>query len=63
MPSDVRFSEIRRRVEAHGWVLVRVRGSHHVFRLPDGRIYVVSVHRNKVKYVYVREIEKLLEGG
>jgi predicted RNA binding protein YcfA (HicA-like mRNA interferase family) len=63
MPSDVRFSEIRRRVEAYGWGLVRVRGSHHVFQLPDGRIYVVPVHRNKVKYVYVREIEKLLEGG
>ena len=63
MPSDVRFSEIRRRVEAHGWILVRIRGSHHIFQLPDGRSYVVPVHRNKVKYVYVREIERLLEEG
>jgi predicted RNA binding protein YcfA (HicA-like mRNA interferase family) len=63
MPSDVRFAEIRRRVEARGWILVRIRGSHHVFRLPDGRIYAVPVHRNKVKYAYVREIEKLLEEG
>ena len=61
MPSDVRFSEIRRRVEAHGWVLVRVRGSHHVFQLPDGRIYVVPVHKGKVKYAYVREIQKLID--
>ena len=63
MPSDVRFSEIRRRVEARGWILVRIRGSHHIFQLPDGRIYVVPVHRNKVKYAYVRQIEKLLEEG
>jgi predicted RNA binding protein YcfA (HicA-like mRNA interferase family) len=62
MPSDVSFSAIRRLVRRHGWVLVRIRGSHHVFRLPDGRIYVVPVHRNKVKYAYLREIEKLLEG-
>ena len=63
MPSDVRFSEIRRLVQKHGWTLVRIRGSHHIFRLPDGRIYVVPVHRNKVKYAYVREIEKLVEEG
>ena len=63
MPSDVRFAEVRRLVEARGWVLVRVRGSHDVFRLPDGRVYVVPVHRGKVKYAYVREIKKLLEEG
>lgn len=61
MPSDVRFAEVRRLVEVHGWVLVRVRGSHYIFRLPDGSIYVVPVHRNKVKYAYLREIKKLLE--
>jgi predicted RNA binding protein YcfA (HicA-like mRNA interferase family) len=60
MPSDVSFSEIRRLVARHGWILVRIRGSHHVFKLPDGRIYVVPVHRGKVRYVYVREIKKLL---
>jgi predicted RNA binding protein YcfA (HicA-like mRNA interferase family) len=60
MPSDVSFSEVRRLVESHGWRLVRIRGSHHVFRMPDGRIYVVPVHRNKVKFVYVREIKKIL---
>jgi predicted RNA binding protein YcfA (HicA-like mRNA interferase family) len=60
MPSDVRLAEVLRLVERHGWRLVRVRGSHHVFRLPDGRIFVVPVHRNKVKYAYVREIKKLV---
>ena len=61
MPGDVRFAEILRLVTDHGWVLVRIRGSHHIFRLPDGRIYVVPVHKGKVKYAYVREIQKLLD--
>jgi predicted RNA binding protein YcfA (HicA-like mRNA interferase family) len=60
MPSDVSFAEIRRLVERHGWILVRIRGSHHVFRMPDGRIYVIPVHRKKVRFVYVREIKKIL---
>ena len=61
MPSDVRFSEIRKLVEKHGWRLVRINGSHHIFQLPDGQIFVVPVHKNKVKHVYLREIEKLLK--
>jgi len=31
--------------------------------MPDGRVFVVPVHRNKVKYAYVRQIEKLLSEG
>lgn len=61
MPSDVRFAEVLKLVRRRSWVLVRVRGSHHVFRRPSGGIYVVPVHRNKVKYAYVREIKKLVE--
>jgi predicted RNA binding protein YcfA (HicA-like mRNA interferase family) len=60
MPSEMRFAELRRLVESYGWVLVRINGSHHIFRLPDGTIFVVPVHRGKVKYAYVREIKKLL---
>lgn len=60
MPSDLSFSEVRRMVERHGWHLVRIKGSHHIFRMPDGRIYVVPVHRGKVRYVYYREIKKIL---
>jgi predicted RNA binding protein YcfA (HicA-like mRNA interferase family) len=61
MPGDVRFAEVLRLVTDHGWVLVRIGGSHHIFRLPDGRIYVVPVHKGKVKYAYVREIQKLID--
>jgi predicted RNA binding protein YcfA (HicA-like mRNA interferase family) len=61
MPSDVRLAEVLRLVESHGWKLIRIRGSHHVFQMPNGRSYGVPVHKNKVKYVYFREIKKLLE--
>lgn len=63
MPSDVRYAQILRLVESHGWILIRIRGSHHVFQLPDGTLFVVPVHRGKVKYAYLREIKKLIEKG
>ena len=46
--------------EKHAWVLVRIRGSHHVFKKPDGSIYAVPVHHGKVKPFYWREIKKQL---
>jgi predicted RNA binding protein YcfA (HicA-like mRNA interferase family) len=61
MPSEVRFAEVRRLVERAGWVLVRIRGSHHVFKRPKGMIYVIPVHHGMVKYAYVREIKRLIE--
>ena len=61
MLSDVRFSEVRRYVESHGWILVRIRGSHHVFRRPNGQTFAVPVHHGSVKYVYYRKVKKIIE--
>ncbi|MEM1213295.1 MAG: type II toxin-antitoxin system HicA family toxin [Planctomycetota bacterium] len=36
-----------RRLEGHGFAVIRVRGSHHVLRHPDGRTTVVPVHGNE----------------
>jgi predicted RNA binding protein YcfA (HicA-like mRNA interferase family) len=33
--------DIKRRLEREGWTLERIRGSHHVFRHPTGRIVVL----------------------
>jgi predicted RNA binding protein YcfA (HicA-like mRNA interferase family) len=59
MPSPVRFAVVRRALERAGWILIRITGSHHVFRHPEtGESIVVPVHGNLVKYGYIRRIEK-----
>jgi predicted RNA binding protein YcfA (HicA-like mRNA interferase family) len=62
VPSEIRFAELFRLVRKHGWFVVRVRGSHHVFQKPDGSTYAVPVHHGKVKPAYVHEIKKQIEG-
>lgn len=32
----------------HGFVVSRIRGSHHILRHPDGRATTVPVHRGEV---------------
>jgi predicted RNA binding protein YcfA (HicA-like mRNA interferase family) len=59
MPSEMRFSQVQGLLEAKGYQLVRVRGSHHVFAKPGSRPLVIPVHHGKVKYAYVRKIESL----
>ncbi len=58
MPSDVRYAEILRLFKARGWVLNRIRGSHHVFKGPGGGSFSVPVHNGKVKHVYYKQIQK-----
>ena len=58
MPSEIRFSVLLNLVRKHGWVLDRVRGSHHVIRKPDGTTYSVPVNHGKVKPFYYREVKK-----
>jgi len=58
MPSPVRFAVVKRLLEAKGYVLERIRGSHHVFVKPGSQNLVIPVHRGRVKPVYVREAEK-----
>jgi predicted RNA binding protein YcfA (HicA-like mRNA interferase family) len=59
MPSEVRFSEVRKMLEARGYRLDRIRGSHHVFEKPGAWPVVIPVRHGKVNYVYVRKIAKL----
>ena len=59
MGNEVRFAEVRRILEGRGYVLARIRGSHHLFIKPGELPVSVPVHQGKVKSVYVRKIEKL----
>jgi predicted RNA binding protein YcfA (HicA-like mRNA interferase family) len=63
MPSEIRFAALLSFVRKHGWVLIRVRGSHHVFKKPDGSTYSIPVHHGKVKPFYFREIKKQVGEG
>lgn len=56
----LRFTVLRRYLEWHGWALIRISGSHHVFnRLGQPRPFPVPVQRGKVDEVYVREAKRL----
>jgi len=46
-------------LEAKGYRLARVSGSHHVFIKPGQLPLSIPVHNQKVKPIYVRKIEKL----
>jgi predicted RNA binding protein YcfA (HicA-like mRNA interferase family) len=63
MASDIRFAEVKRLLESHGWVLSRIKGSHHVFTKAGESPTVIPVHHRKVNHVYVREIKKQLGIG
>ena len=59
MPSEMRFAEVKKMLQVKGYVLDRVAGSHHIFVRPGSEHFSVPVHHGKVKYGYVRKIEKL----
>lgn len=56
-PKDATLQEITTLLGYFGFVLVRIVGSHHVFRLRIGDVeksIVVPVHGRKVKFKYVK---------
>ena len=61
MPSPVPFHKVRKRLKQAGWTLDRIHGSHHIFIREGSPNLVVPVHRNEVRAVYVRQIEKAIE--
>ncbi len=62
MPGEKRFAEVRKMLEAAGWQLTRIRGSHHYFTKPGQLPVSIPVHRGKVKAYYVRQVEKICKG-
>lgn len=59
-PNNVTFSEIRKLLEQEGFALDRITGSHHIF-VKDEITFVVPVHNNKVKTIYVKRVIELIE--
>jgi len=59
-PKEATFDDVRRLLLHHGFRLDRVTGSHHVFK-KAGLTFVIPVHANRVKSVYVRRVMALIE--
>jgi predicted RNA binding protein YcfA (HicA-like mRNA interferase family) len=60
MPSEVRFADIRRFLEQHGYTFVRITSSHHIFSKPGAPQVSLPVHKGRVQPVYIHRIEKTL---
>lgn len=56
--AEVRFRDLRRKLEQNGWVVDRIRGSHFVFAGPDRPTIAIPVHGGRCKPVYERIVDK-----
>lgn len=61
-PRTVTFVEARRVLEAYGWTLDRIHGSHHRFSRAGAHL-TVPLRRPCILPVYVRQILAATSGG
>jgi predicted RNA binding protein YcfA (HicA-like mRNA interferase family) len=61
-PNAVSFAEARAVLEAFGWDLDRVRGSHHIFGRGAERINI-PLRRPHIRPTYVRDVLAATAGG
>ncbi|MBI4525319.1 MAG: type II toxin-antitoxin system HicA family toxin [Deltaproteobacteria bacterium] len=59
-PRDVRFSEARRVLEFHGWVVDNIVGSHYTFLKGRMRLVLVRPHGGR-KSLHPKDVKKVLE--
>lgn len=61
--SDFKFSDVEKVLSAFGFQDVRSKGSHHMFRHPDGRKLpaIPKKDGNRVKKIYIKRIVQILE--
>ena len=60
MASEHRFNKVEKRLNDKGYYLVRISGSHHIFKKEGAfNLFSIPVHNRKVKDKYVREIDKI----
>lgn len=60
MASDYRFVDIRKLLERHGWELIRIKGSHHIFGGEKRRSIPIPVHKQRVKEVYFKQVQQAI---
>ena len=61
MSSTVRFADVQRKLNAAGWFVDRVAGSHHVIKKPGVPTNLaIPVHNGKCKLAYDRQADKAI---
>jgi len=58
---DIKIHEIKTILEGIGYILIRVNGSHHVFKNDLKKSMVLPVHDNRIGTVYLRSIILILK--
>jgi predicted RNA binding protein YcfA (HicA-like mRNA interferase family) len=61
-PQNATFADIHNLLEYEGFYLDRVTGSHHIFKYAE-TTFVIPVHNNRVKAIYVRKVLELIESA
>jgi predicted RNA binding protein YcfA (HicA-like mRNA interferase family) len=62
--ADANMRDVQTLLERFDFVLIRTRGSHHIFEYDDGkqsRQVVFPLHGNKVKKRYIREVIAVID--
>jgi predicted RNA binding protein YcfA (HicA-like mRNA interferase family) len=58
-PQNATFADIRNLLEYEGFYLDTVTESHYIFKYAE-TTFVIPVHNNRVKAIYVRKILELI---
>ena len=59
-PQNATSADIRNLLEYEGFYLDRVTDSHHIFIYAE-TIFVIPIHKSKVKMIYVEKVLELIE--
>lgn len=59
-PRGVRFAEARRVLEADGWIVDNIVGSHYTFLKERRRLVLVRPHSGR-KTLHPKDVKKVLE--
>ncbi|MCM3128999.1 type II toxin-antitoxin system HicA family toxin [Paenibacillus provencensis] len=60
-PNGMRFEEVVKVLEHYGYIVVRIKGSHHIFRNEQGDTFPIP-KETPVKTAYVKDVlEKIGE--
>jgi len=62
-PKGIRFEELVKVLNHYGYILVRVKGSHHHFRNDKGDVITIPNHGNPIKAVYVKDVLQRIGEG